>query len=123
MSGSATVCGSRIGHDIVATGGSFALGGPGCAGNKIVGNTVVANDANDVRVWGNTIKGGLTVRNLTGGIDSIVGNIVFSNLLVAHSGPPVEVSRNHAYTARCVHNTGQTGSGNRATTGTNTCPH
>jgi hypothetical protein len=124
VSGSATVCGSKIGTGVVATGGSFALGGPGCAGNKILtGNVLVKNDPNGVWVWGNTVKmGGLTVKYGTGATDSIVGNTVSGNLLVEYSGPPVEVRGNHAATARCVSNKGQTGYGNK-TKGTNTCPH
>ena len=122
MSGSATVCGSRIGADVMATGGSFALGGPGCAGNKIGDYAYVTNDRNNVWVWGNIVINGLLVKHLTGGTASIVGNTVFGGLLVARSGPPVKVSGNHAVTASCVNNTGQTGSGNVAHR-TNTCPH
>jgi uncharacterized repeat protein (TIGR02543 family) len=99
MSSSATVCGSRVGGDVMATGGSFTLGGPGCAGNTIAGNAIVTND-DRVTVFNNTIGG---------------------DLLVASSGPPVEVTDNRAATARCVHNKGQTGSGNVAH-GKSTCP-
>lgn len=121
--GSASVCGSKIGGNVQATGGSFALGGPTCAGNKISGSVVVHHDAHNVWVWGNTIKNGhsVTVKFGRGPIDSIVRNIVSGNLLVAHSGPPVEVSRNHAANARCVGNAGQKGSANVAKR-TNTCP-
>jgi uncharacterized repeat protein (TIGR02543 family) len=119
--GSTTVCGSRIGHAVVGTAGSLTLGGQACAGNRIAGDVVVTDEANDVWIWNNTIKGGLTVKRLRGATESIVGNVIFINLLVAHSGPPVEVSGNQAANARCAHNAGQTGSGNVAR-GTNTCP-
>jgi uncharacterized repeat protein (TIGR02543 family) len=124
MSGSATVCASKIVGAVVATGGSFALGGPACSGNTITGNILVTNDANNVWVWHNTVKNGhsLTVKYGAGATDSIVANTVSGKLLVEYSGPPVQVSKNHAATATCVHNKGQTGSGNVAT-GTNTCPH
>ena len=121
-SGSATVCGSRIRGDVAAKGGLFKLGGPSCAGNKIAGSVTVRHDAANVWVWGNTITNGLTAKKLTGKTESIVGNIDYSSLLVADSGPPVEISHNRAYTARCVNNKGQTGSGNHTTTGINTCP-
>jgi hypothetical protein len=124
MSGTATVCGSKIGGAVVATGGSFALGGPGCAGNTIAsGSILVKNDAKSVWVWHNTIKKGqsLTVKYGAGATDSIVGNKVSGDLLVEYSGPPVDVSHNHAGTARCVNNKGQTGADNTAK-GKNTCP-
>jgi uncharacterized repeat protein (TIGR02543 family) len=120
ISGSATVCGSKIGHDVRASGGTLVLGGPGCAGNTIAGNTFVSNDRHNVWIWGNTVHGGLTAKRLTGATTSIVGNVV-GTLFVGNSGPPVVISGNHAVTATCVNNKGQTGSGNK-TTGTNTCP-
>jgi hypothetical protein len=123
VGGSATVCGSSIGHSVSANGGSLTLGGPGCKGNKIANSVTVANETGNVWVRGNTIRaGGLTVTHATGATTSIVGNLVSGALLVAHSGPPVDVSKNHAKTASCVANAGQTGSGN-VTHGTNTCPH
>ncbi len=121
LSGSATVC-SSVGGAIVATGGSLALGGPNCAGNKISGNVLVRFDPKNITIRGNKISGNLTVNHGTGPLDSIAGNTISSNLLVEYSGPPVAVSHNHAYTARCVTNKGQTGSGNVAK-GKNTCPH
>jgi hypothetical protein len=121
VAGSATVCGSSIGR-VFANGGSLTLGGPACAGNKIAKSVAVSNDTGGVSVWNNTIlAGGLAVTHVTGAT-SIVGNVVFGALLVAHSGPPVEVSKNHAYRASCVGNAGQRGSGN-VTHGANTCPH
>jgi hypothetical protein len=120
--GSATICGSTITHSVVASRGSLALGGPGCAGNTIIGYTFVTNDANDVSIWDNTLKSGLIVKKLTGATDSIVGNRVFGDLLVAHSGPPVEVSGNQAINLSCNDDTGLTGSGNTAH-GTDTCNH
>ena len=118
----ATVCGSRIGQGVNASRGSLALGGPGCAGNKITGNVLVQHDAGNVTVQGNKVTGNLTATLDTGPTDSIVGNTISGKLLVSYSGPPVEVSKNHAAKASCVGNKGQTGSGNVAT-GTNTCPH
>jgi hypothetical protein len=123
VAGSATVCGSRIGHPVFANGGSLTLGGPTCAGNKVAGLVTVSNDTGNVWVWGNTIRGGgLTVTHATGATTSIVGNTVSGALLVVRSGPSVEVSANRAKTASCVKNAGQTGSGN-VTHGKNTCPH
>jgi hypothetical protein len=123
VAGSATVCGSSIGHSVSANAGSLTLGGPGCAGNKIAKSVTVANDTGNVWVWDNTIRaGGLSVAYATGATTSIVGNVVSGALLVAHSGPPVDVSKNHAKTASCLANAGQMGSGN-VTPGTNTCPH
>jgi hypothetical protein len=106
----------------VASRGSLVLGGQGCAGNTIGGYTFVTNDASAVSIWGNTIKSGLVVKKLTGATDSIVGNRVFGDLLVAHSGPPVEVSGNQAINLSCNDDSGQTGSGNHAH-GTDTCNH
>jgi hypothetical protein len=120
--GNATVCGSTIARSVVAAQGALALGGPGCAGNTITGYTFVTNDAREVTIWGNTIKSDLIVKNLTGATDSIVGNHVFGDLLVAHSGPPVEVSGNQAINLSCNDDTGLTGSGNSGH-GTNTCHH
>lgn len=119
--GNAVVCGSKIGHGVTASHGSLVLGRTGCAGNQIIGNVLVQHYAH-VRVQGNTIKGNLTVTYGTSSPDSIVSNTVSGKLLVSYSGPPVEVSNNHAGTASCVGNKGLTGSGNVAT-GTNTCPH
>jgi uncharacterized delta-60 repeat protein len=119
--GNVTVCGSRIGQNVVATGGSLELGGPSCAGNKIGNVAVVKNDHNDVWIWHNIFLDSLSVRHLTGATTSILGNNVFGYLLVAHSGPPVVINNNRALTARCVGNSGLTGSGNRARR-TNTCP-
>jgi uncharacterized repeat protein (TIGR02543 family) len=121
-SGSATVCGSKIGRNVQASGGSFALGGPACLGNKVTGNVLVQHDANRVTVQGNKISGSLTVNHSTGPTDSIGLNVVSLDLLVEYSGPPVDVSKNHARNALCTKNTGQTGSGNVAH-GKNTCPH
>jgi uncharacterized repeat protein (TIGR02543 family) len=120
-SGATTVCGSKIGHDVRAAGGSLALGGPTCAGNTVAGNTFVTGLTHDVWVWGNKIKGGLSVKKLTGATESITGNVV-GTLFVGDSGPPIEISKNHAVNAACQNNKSQTGSGNKAT-GTNTCPH
>ena len=122
IAGNATVCGSRIGLGVKATRGSLALGGPGCAGNKITGNVLVQHDANNVTVQRNKITGNLTVKYGSGATDSIISNTVSAGLLVGYSGPPITISHNHAYTARCVYNKGQTGSGNVAQ-GKNTCPH
>jgi uncharacterized repeat protein (TIGR02543 family) len=119
--GNTRICGSKIGGGVVATGPAFWLGGPSCAGNHVSGDILVRNIRQNGPVWvaQNTVTGSLTLKYIRG---SIVGNIVSGNLLVEYSGPPVDVRGNHAATARCVNNTGQTGSGNVAKS-TNTCPH
>ena len=118
-SGDASVCSSKIGRDVVATGGTLTLGGQGC-GNTIKGNVAVTNDADDVSIVSNTIRGGLTVKKLSGANEAVDNNTVSGNLLVGHSGP-IDVSGNHAFNAKCSNDTGLTGSGNKAK-GTNSCP-
>jgi photosystem II stability/assembly factor-like uncharacterized protein len=118
--GDSTVCGARIGRDVVVTNGPLLLGGQDCAGNKIAGLVSVSNAAGDVSIWNNRIGNTLTVNHLTGAHQSVIGNTVFGEMLVQNSGP-IEVSNNHANTARCPSNTGLTGSGNTAN-GKNSCP-
>jgi hypothetical protein len=121
--GDVTVCGTKIGHDVKAGGGSVTLGGPGCAGNLVHGDVFVTNDSDDVWVWGNTIHGQLSVDRATGDTTSIDDNHV-GDLSVTNSGPPVDVSGNHAVNATCSNNKGQTGSGNSYTAkkGKSGCP-
>jgi photosystem II stability/assembly factor-like uncharacterized protein len=122
ISGTGTVCGSKIGLDLKASNGSLEFGGPGCDGNTVGGNASVTNDTHAVWIWNNKIAGGLTVSKATGST-SIVDNRIFSNLLVTQSGPPVDVRGNQAHSAKCTGNHGQTGSGNTVTSvGGNTCP-
>jgi integrase len=118
--GSFDICGARIGRDVVITNGPVILGGQGCDGNKITGLVKVTNDASDVSIWNNRIGNTLTVDGLTGAHQSVIGNTVFGAMVVQNSGP-IEVTNNHAQTARCPNNTGLTGSGNTAS-GKNSCP-
>ena len=76
----------------------------------------------DVDLGGARIMGGLTVQGVTAAAISIVGNSV-GTLFVGNSGPPIEISDNHAVRATCSNNKGQTGSGNKVSgPNTNTCP-
>ena len=123
VSGSATVCQSRVLSDLKAVkpGGSLQLGGTDCGtGNTFSHNVVVSHDSHNLWIWQNTITGNLTVSYAHGKTNSIQSNSVH-NLLVSHSGPVLVVDNHGKGNVSCTANKPQQGHGNKAK-GKNTCP-